>query len=208
VQLLRSPCIGSVARLMFAIASACAALLVGASGASAGAAACSAIPQNDPCLHLTPGVATLGTHVSISGQLTRQQSEWRQLLTQKPTYIALNRSFGASAGDPTGCEFQGGVRAPVIHVTASGRVTGGFIVDALGQCERTGGQHALTSGAYWLDVGCQNCIVGNLMVQRGELARTGASFRPQLVLASSTFTVGLLMLSIGRRRRRPSRPSV
>jgi hypothetical protein len=150
---------------------------------------CPGSAPTDPCLTLTPGSGPVGTHVRVTGRITRDLANVRDQF-HNPSYFALIHEFDHGfPGHPGECELLVGAGPFHLHLTASGLVSGSFIVGKSGGCFQEDGSDPTQPGRYGLVVGCHACTVASFQIT-GGLPFTG---EPTGWLA----TAGLLMLVCG-----------
>jgi hypothetical protein len=158
-------------------------------------------PADAPCLTLTPAAGPVGTHVRISGRLSRGQiATWRTIFRENAhdPLSGLTGAFGA-------CEIIGGIDRLRLVAVRDGAVRGSFVVTGgSAPCKQEGGKasHRFVPGAYTLDVSCMTCGVAVFTITAASLASTGPPISIQSALAFAVVAAalgGALTLS-GRRR--------
>lgn len=170
------------------------------------------LAQEDLRLKLSPDQGQVGTRVTISGQVPADQiQQWSQQWANdsRGGYFHLGSEFPPSSRFPeTGCELLGAVVDGTIRLDpTTGKVSGSFIVPSTGTCFQNAGTplegrtFSLTSGVYWLSIGCHACSVADFTIL-GALPRTGASIDLWVALSAILLTLGVAFCVSDVRRRR------
>ena len=151
---------------------------------------------------LSPAAGPPGTLVRFSGDVPTNAPDFSSY--QVPGFAYGLESLSVPT-NPSGCELIVGVQQVSKTVSASGHVTGSFVVGDTGGCFMSPtdlGPQPARPGVYEVLLSCHACTpAGTFTVTSTPIAVTGSETLPVAATGAGFVMCGLLVAEIGRRRR-------
>ena len=165
-----------------------------------------AFSQSEPAtlgFTLSPSSGPPGTRVQFEGDVPVDSADFS-------TYQDPQFAYGLDALDvatnPPGCNLIVEIEQVSKTVTATGHITGSFVVGHQGGCfmsDTDRGPQPARPGVYEVLLGCHGCTAaGTFTITSASLARTGVHVHPPAIIGALLVVLGLTLETLLRRLKR------